>query len=332
MKKEICWDEEEQRSRERSEQKMAALGGHDDTTSSESERSESEIMKLGGAGCKTRRCRQKKQRHVVGPATLRRQSRRGSSFTGDMSETLYETEYQSELDPSCVHSEPEERAHVTPLRGMMKREAYSTPRGPPRKRRRLLPSSVVRELGKKLSDPCLSDKVKVENVVHSEEEFISGYNTASGYHSGSGEHVASGDSADSGTLKYTGMPRALSREVSPIPDILCPPPSKPASLPPQEERETDSSCTCTCTYGHNERDASHDKLCDDLVSTSVVVHSTNITHISYGHCGHAVSMNGPPCFHCCAVQSCDACCKCQHPHYHHAHSSHPPCHPTHWPL
>lgn len=119
---------------------------------------------------------------------------------GDVSETLYETEYTYE--PSHVHSEPEETGCGTPppqLTRELCRDAYSTPRQPPRNRRQQqrlttggIPDRVVTELNKRLGVSFFNQDDPNSGRDNSggrgeSEEFVSGYDSVSDYLSGSGE-------------------------------------------------------------------------------------------------------------------------------------------------
>ena len=291
--------------------------------------------------------------------TGRREKESSPVGGGDGSETLYETEYLSEYDPAHVQSEPEENGCFTPRRCVVDREAYSTPRVTHRRRSSLLRrSSVIRELGKKLSVP-IDDPVDP----NPDDGIISGYDTASGYHSGPGEHVARRNSSESDTLEYVGTPDF---SPSPMQDILCvPPPVSPSlfdkdisislqykeetSQTPQDTGKGDANSKgagfnsslpevmgdglgnvkCTCDSEEEVFDnckgvplcseRSHDESCDHFSVVNNVY--TNITYISYG-CGHTVSMNRPSCFHCYSGQYYDSCCPHLRPQYHYSHPPH----------
>lgn len=294
-----------------------------------------------------------------------------SSVGGDGSETLYETEYQSEYDPTQVQSDPEENGRVTPPRFALDREAYSTPRVPHKR----CHSSLIRVsvIGKRLSTQIDNQAIPV--AAQTEDEFVSGYDTASDYLSGPGEHTAMRDTSDSDTLEYVGTPELPPRRASPIPDILCAPPRVPPGIFDKnltvklqygmeegshgteekvealkspnfssESQEMADSCNgCTCHQDPhipaNGRGVVDDSIpppvnkshesCDSHVSSSGVSNVyTNVTYISYGHCGHTVSINQPSCFQCCSVQSYDTGFPCHHPHYPCSHPSHSHYHPA----
>lgn len=260
---------------------------------------------------------------------------------GDGSETLYETEYQSEYDHSQVQSDPEENGRSTPPQlCVVGREAYSTPRVPHRCRRRSsqIQGNFVRELSKRLSVPFDNS---VNPSPNADEDIVSGYDTASGYHSGPGEHIKRPQSSESETLEYIGTPDNHSNSTSPtLPDILCAPPPISPSLfdedlsivdnskyEKQEEVEISSKTAsgdgsnsnpgqlkddfpkCTPCFEDKQNcdrsNGSPDQSCDCHRNTSVVNNTyTNITYVTYGHCtGHVPSANGLSCFHCCAAQS-----------------------------
>ena len=114
---------------------------------------------------------------------------------------------------------------------MVDRDAYSTPRAVRRCRHHssLIRGSVVRELGKSLSNPI--DIRADPNATQTEDEIVSGYDTASGYHSGPGELFGrpNSQSSESDTLEYVGTP-PLPCSGSPIKDILCAPPAISSSF------------------------------------------------------------------------------------------------------
>ena len=264
---------------------------------------------------------------------------------GECSETLYETEYQS--DPAQVQSEPDESEVTTPSRVTLDRAAYSTPRVNKRRHLPLLRGSVIEELGKRLEN-------NQAELPQTEDELVSGYDTATGYHSGPGEHITSNPS-DSDTLEYIGTPTISPRSTSPIPDILCQAPQVPPSMFDksltvkiqygeesshpvdgnlgscdanfQAQQEMLGSCDlCRCTYCQDAYtwsnrssstppyvDASHDESCDN----HVISHMDNVCF-----CRHTELVNQLPCLHCCAVQPYNLfhhpqpCPHSSHPHYH----------------
>lgn len=339
-KKEICWEEEERRDRER---KMAVRHSHTATSSSsESEESDSE-----GGRPRRRACRRR------AGSGWRQRGSGVAGVGGDGSETLYETEYMSEYDPTHIQSDPEENGCFTPPRCLVDREAYSTPRVPRRCRRRSshIRNSVVRELGKRLSAP--NDDPADQNP---DDGIVSGYDTASGYQSGPGEHIARRNSSESDTLEYVGTPKF---SPSPMADILCAPPPISPSLfdrditislkyrkePPRDTGKVDNGsdsftstvegkgngdARCTCDGEEDKAvdnhkgiplcsERSHDESCDNSSVVNNVY--TNITYISY-ECGHTVSMDRPSCFHCYSGQYYDSCCPYLHPQYHYSHPPH----------
>ena len=261
MKKEICWDEEEEELRERRKKVARAEYSSSD---SESETSDSEGTR--------RPVRQRRRRR------RKRQWRKGSGGQGlsvaggDVSETLYETEYPSEYDPSQVQSEPEEAGWSTPPpRLELPRDAYSTPRVPIRHRRHSsrITDKTITKLGKKLSTPItelgkrisapiaeLGNKLPFPvdeqdkelpvpinnldkeppipiNAPRTDEGsdvdsggFVSGYDSASEYLSGPGECVRPRyPNSDSDHLEHIGSPDFPLVDSGPgSPDLLSPPP------------------------------------------------------------------------------------------------------------
>lgn len=337
-KKEICWDEAEQKDKERS-QLRATYRRHDETSSSENEEEgqENGILKQHKR-TKRQLCKKKSLKN----------HREYRAIRGDCSETLYETEYQS--DPAHVQSEPDESEATTPPRVTLDRAAYSTPCVNKRRHLPLLRGSVIKEQGKRVST-CENEQAILPQT---DDELVSGYDTATGYHSGPGEHISS----DSDTLEYIGTPTISPRSTSPIPDILCQAPQVPPSmfdkslpvkiqygeesLPVggccdsnfQAQQELLGSCDlCRCTYCQDAYtwsnrssstppsvDASHDESCDNHVNS-------RMDNVCF--CRHTELVNQLPCLHCCTVQPYNL--------YHHPqpcpHSSHPYYHtaPVHTP-
>ena len=368
IKKEISWDEEERRDKEKNRLRATARRRRDtSSSSSSSSSSESEHSDSDGRS----RQRKRTRRLCTHRQTCEEQDEGG--LIGDGSETLYETEYPSEYDPSRVHSDPEESGHFTPPRSMVSRDAHTTPRVVRRYRRRSA-RIRARQLGKRLSNPI--GNWANPDATQSEDEIVSGYDTVSGYHSGPGELTGRRSrSSESDTLEYIGTP-PLTRSISPMEDILCTPPAIPSSLfdenltvkvdygekgsprlkesvgnpvshdfnsqsPKQEKEEEADMCSvhgCSCNLTENvqangwndgptdSNPASANAPCDGHVSVINNVYR-DVTYISYGHCGHAASVNRPSCFHCCAAQSYDTCYPCHHSHYPCSHPSH--YHPTH---
>jgi hypothetical protein len=147
VKKEICWDEEEEQLRKKSQLKEVARADYS-SSDAESETSDSEGTRRPIRPRRRRRRRRRKQwKKGCG----------GVYFDGgDVSETLYETEYPSECDPSQVQSEPEEAGWSTPPpRLELPRVAYSAPRAPKHLRRHSagFTDEAIAELGKRLSAP-----------------------------------------------------------------------------------------------------------------------------------------------------------------------------------
>ena len=366
VKREICWEEEEQRDRER-------RGSHHtppSTSSSSSSSSDSEEDGEERGHTRTRprgrrAGRKRRTRNTIPGGTWRDSEVFGGRgvTAGDASETLYETEYPSEYDPTAVQSDPEENGrHTPPLPAVGQREAYTTPRAPCRNRRRSsqIRDGVIRELGKRLSAPS----------VDAEDGIVSGYDTASGYHSGPGEHVVTRQSSsDSDTLEYVSTPdRDWSNRSPAHPDILCaPPPISPSlfdenlsvvvnlkqepegkgedekkasdrnsqndSSDPQKPKDGAPECSCCGEDRHNYFGGSPDQSCDCHGNSPSVVNNvyTNVTYVTYGHCNAAAaSMNGPSCFHCCAAQSYDGYhsyhppSHCPYSQYYHHHQQAPP--------
>ena len=358
-KKEICWDEEEERDRERSWLKMAEKNHH-----SSSSESDDDGNGTGGTRCRKRVVKKRSQVSLEEVGGRR----------GDGSETLYETEYPSEYDPTQVQSDPEENSRYTPPRRVVNREAYTTPRVHHHHRQQS--SLIIRELDRTpISDPvapCIDD------------EIVSGYDSASPE-----EHNTRQHSSESDTLEYVGLPNLPPRTPSPHPDILCAAPpvspslfdedipislryaeeeqaerkghvSQPAASPstsliksPTKEMLSNSCHPRTVAHRDNEQAARetitpdsnsqphHDELggtetqsniqgdgeaysetgcCSCCVENSSTVNNvySNVTYVTYGQCGHALSMNRLSCFHCCAGQHYDGCY-----HYPHSHYSHP---------
>ena len=327
--------------------------------------------------------------------------RDGSETYRDGSETLYETEYHSESGQSGVQSDPEERGQVTPPRGPLKRDAFSTPRVA-RKRRRS--SSVRRKsirtlhIGEKEVVP--NDKQADPTAVQTEELLFSGYESASEYQSGPSECPAHRSSTDSERLEYVGSPQLPLRDACLPPDVLTSPPpilseSFDESLPvvvryggsreerprteeegkaqSQAEREPlDSSMSRVPVHqeeGEENKGAFHhrcsqhervkptsedgtfqrsqslspgsgDQSHEGHVTTPLVIHTTNVTYVSYHHCGHAhpldsgrlASPHGSHCPQCFPPRTCYGCThpplsQCHHLHPSHTHHHHTPPHP-----
>ena len=146
VKKEICWDEEEEKLRKKSQLKKVVRADYS-SSDAESETSDSEGTRRPIRPRRRRRRRRKQWKKGCGWVYL---------DGGDVSETLYETEYPSECDPSQVQSEPEEVGWSTPPpRLELPRVAYSTPRAPKHLRRHSagFTDEAIIELGKRLSAP-----------------------------------------------------------------------------------------------------------------------------------------------------------------------------------
>ena len=208
MKKEICWDEEEERDQERT--RLKAIAREQFSSSSEEEAEEGkEIWQ---------------DRSEVW--------RDASETLHDGSETLWDTEYPSDTDQSCVHSDPEERGCVTPTRRPSERNAFSTPRVC-RKRHCSSSSrhSSVRKIQKLF--PHITDSGDSVTATRSKEDVLnSGYETAGegqvlsgggGCFSGSGEWQTFKSSTDSDRLEHVGSPAQPDNDEFCIPDILSTP-------------------------------------------------------------------------------------------------------------
>ena len=198
-----------------------------------------------------------RSRHPVRRRRWRWRKSGGRSVTlGDVSETLYETEYPSEYDRAQVQSEPEDAGWSTPPpRLELPREAYSTPCAPQRRpclKSERFANKAITKLGKRLSVPIakqgkilpgeLDRKLPVpiaEPVVpienrddpNDDEEsngesdgFVSGYDSASDYLSGPGECVPRHNpNSDSENLQYVGSPNfSLVNSGQRSPELLSP--------------------------------------------------------------------------------------------------------------
>lgn len=253
-----------------------------------------------------------------------------------------------------MQSEYEEIEATTPPGFTLDRAAYSTPRVHKRRHLSLVRSSVIKELGRDLST---QDETQTNlPALQTEDELVSGYDTATGYHSGPGEHITSTPS-DSDTLEYIGTPTISPNSTSPIPDILCQPPQIPSTMfdesltvkvqygeesgetaerlvscdsniqAQQELLDSCDLCRCTCTgcpgvytwsNGSSSTPSSVDASHDESCDNHVNSHIVNNVYF----CGHTELVNQLPCLHCCAVQPYDSyshgqpCPHPSHPHYH----------------
>ena len=176
VKKEVNWDEEEEKLREKRKNRMAKAK-HSSSSSSEDEAGDSEATLHRKRH--RQRCSQKKGWRL---------GVTGQNFNGgDVSETIYETEYHSEYEPSHVHSEPEEVGWSTPPpRPRLFRDAHSAPRLP-RQRQQQNPTSEMRHsanLDRKLPIPIANLNVPKTDDDDMAEGFVSGYNSDSEYLSG----------------------------------------------------------------------------------------------------------------------------------------------------
>ena len=339
VKKEICWDEEEERLRERKSQ----TAKHSSSDSDMSDGEEPPRPKRRRRLYKNGRRFSDSGRRVVG---------------GDVSETLYETEYQSEYDPiQEVQSGPEEMGCGTPppcppeVRG---REAYSAPRLPQRCRKTSAQTRGVARLRTRSPIPIANPDIP------NGDGFVSGYDSGSDYLSGPGECVAQRTSSkpDSDPLEYISAPDLSHLDTgAQSPEIFSPPPPISPSrfdedIPvvstgvvagDEQPKRTNSEekekklvenvenvfaadaqpidfTNCTCENRPEAGERSH----DPHMTTSNVVNNayTNITYVTYY--GMAPSSNCPSC--------CTSQCYSRDCHtYHHPPPPHqcPYCHPSH---
>ena len=211
MKKEICWDEKEERDQERTRLKAIAREQFSSSLSEDLEEAEE-------------RREMWQDRSEVW--------RDVSETLHDVSETLWETEYHSDTDQSCMHFDPEERGCVTPTRRLSERNALSTPRIC-RKRHCSSSSrhSSVRKIQKLF--PHITDSEDSVTVARSKEDVLnSNYETAGegqrlsgggGCFSGSGEWQMFKSSTDSDRLEHVSSPPQPDNDEFCIPDILTTP-------------------------------------------------------------------------------------------------------------